>query len=77
MNDKGTGPAGDSKDTKIMQQSVEVTLTHVELAKLTKFLSEVENTPGVVKVTRLQVRPREDDAVLDAWFTVSTYYLGA
>lgn len=77
MNDKGSAPVGDSKDSKIMQQSVDVTLTHVELAKLTKFLNDVETNPGVVRVTRLQIRPRQDDAVLDAYFTVSTYYLGS
>ena len=77
MNDKGSAPAGDDKDSKIMQSSVEVTLTHVQLDKLTKFLNDVENNPGMVRVTRLQVRPRDDDAVLDAWFTVSTYYMGS
>jgi type II secretory pathway component PulM len=77
MSDKGTQPVSDDKDMKIMQQSVEVTLTHVPLDKLTKFLNDVESGLGVVKVTRLQVRPREDDNVLDAWFTVSTFTLGS
>lgn len=77
MTDKGSSAASDDKSSKIMQQSVEVTLTRVQLDKLTKFLNDVENSPGMVRVTRLQVRPREDDAVLDAWFTVSTYYLGS
>ena len=76
MTDKGSSPAG-AKDSNITQASVEVTLTKVELAKLTKFLNDVETSPGVVRVTRLQVRPRGDEAVLDAWFTVTTYYLGA
>jgi hypothetical protein len=75
MTDKGSSPAG--KDATIQQASVEVTLTKVELSKLTKFLNDVETSPGVVKVTRLQVRPRDDEPVLDAWFTVTTYYLGA
>lgn len=75
MTDKGSSAATDDKSSKLTQQSVEVTLTHVQLSQLTKFLNDVENSPGVVRVTRLQVRPREDDAVLDAWFTVSTYYL--
>lgn len=75
MTDKGSSAAG--KDTTIQQASVEVTLTKVELLKLTKFLNDVENNPGVVKVTKLQVRPRDDEPVLDAWFTVTTYYLGA
>ena len=76
MNDKGQ-TAVSTTEPKIMQSSVEVTLTHVPLDKLTKFLNDVENNPGMVRVTRLQVRPREDDAVLDAWFTVSTYFLGS
>jgi len=76
MTDKGSAPAGD-KSSKLMQSSVEVTLTHVQLDKLTKFLNDVENNPGMVRVTRLSVRPRNDDAVLDAWFTVSTYYIGS
>ena len=77
MTDKGSSPATDDKTSPVMQSSVEVTLTHVPLDKLTKFLNDVENNPGMVRVTRLQVRPRSDDAVLDAWFTVSTYYLGS
>jgi general secretion pathway protein M len=79
MTDKGTGPVGDGKDkdSKLAMQSVEVTLTRVPLDKLTKFLNDVENNPGMVRVTRLQIRPREDGDVLDAWFTVSTYYLGS
>ena len=77
MSDKGAAPLGDSKDSHIVQQSVDVTLTKVKIDKLTKFLNDVETNPGMVRVTRLQIRPREDDAVLDAYFTVSTYYLGS
>lgn len=77
MSDKGAVPLGDSKDSRIVQQSVDVTLTRVKLDKLTRFLNDVETNPGLVRVTRLQLRPREDDAVLDAYFTVSTYYLGS
>ncbi len=76
MSDKGQGPVEGSGATKLAQQSVEVTLTRVPLDKLTKFLNDIENNPGMVRVTRLQLRPREEDNVLDAWFTVSTYYLG-
>jgi hypothetical protein len=76
MTDKGSEPAGD-KTSKVVRSSVEVTVTHVEIDKLTKFLNDVESNPGIIKVTRLQVRPRKDDAVLDAWFTVSTYFMGS
>jgi len=75
MTDKGSTSASDDKSSKIMKSSVEVTLTHVQISQLTKFLNDVETNPGMVRVTRLQIRPREDEAVLDAWFTVSTYYL--
>jgi type II secretory pathway component PulM len=77
MTDKGSAPAGDDKSANLMQSSVEVTLTHVPLDKLTKFLNDVETNPGMVRVTRLSVRPRDDAAVLDAWFTVSTFYIGS
>ena len=78
MTDKGSSAVDPkNKDSTIQQASVEVTLNKVELAKLTKFLNDVETTPGVVKVTRLQVRPREEEQVMDAWFTATTYYLGA
>ena len=70
MNDKGTSPVGDSK---ITEASVEVTFTRIPLDKLVKFLQDVEAGQGLVKVTRLQLRPRSDEPVLDAWLIVSTY----
>ncbi len=73
MNDKGTQPM-DGGD-KINESSVEVTFTRIPLDKLVKFLKDVEGGQGVVKVTRLQVRPRSDEAVLDAWLVVTTYTL--
>ena len=72
MNDKGAQNIGDSK---ISEQSVEVTFTRISLDKLVKFLQEVESGGGIVKVTRLQVRPRREEPVIDAWLTVSTYQL--
>lgn len=73
MNDKGTQPLGEG--TKINESSVEVTFTRIQLDKLVKFLTELESGQGLVKVTRLQVRPRSDEAVLDAWLVVTTYTL--
>jgi len=73
MNDK---PAQILQEgTKITEQSVEVTFTRISLDKLVKFLTDVEATKALVKVTRLQVRPRTDEAVLDAWLVVTTYTL--
>lgn len=72
MNDKGAQNVGDSN---ISEQSVEVTFTRISIDKLVKFLQEVERGSGIVKVTRLQLRPRRDEPVIDAWLTVSTYQL--
>jgi len=72
MNDKGTQAL---EGTKINEQSVEVTFTRIPLDKLVKFLTEVEAGQGLVKVTRLRVTPRNDEPVLDAWLTVTTYTL--
>lgn len=73
MNDKGSQPIGEG--TKITESSVEVTFTRIPLDKLVKFLQDVELGQGLVKVTRLQLRPRSDEPVLDAWLVVTTYTL--
>ncbi|HEY3445715.1 MAG TPA: type II secretion system protein GspM [Myxococcales bacterium] len=73
MNDKGTQPL--EGGAKINESSVEVTFTRIPLDKLVKFLQDVESGQGLVKVTRLQVRPRSDEPVLDAWLVVTTYTL--
>jgi general secretion pathway protein M len=70
MNPKGEVPL---RDGKIVESSVEVTLTDVELNHLVEFLSEVERGPGVVKVTRLRLEPRPENQKITAWATVSTY----
>jgi len=71
MSDKGSQPL--EGGTKISESSVEVTFTRIALDKLVKFLKDVESGQGLVKVTRLQLRPRSDEAVLDAWLVVTTY----
>jgi general secretion pathway protein M len=73
MTDKGTQPLNEG--TKINESSVEVTFTHIQLNQLVKFLGDIEMGQGLVKVTRLQVRPRSDEPVLDAWLVVTTYIL--
>jgi general secretion pathway protein M len=70
MNPKGDVPL---RDGRIVETSVEVTLTDVELDNLVSFLSEVERGPGVVKVTRLRLEPRPDNQKITAWATIATY----
>lgn len=70
MNDKGTRPVA---ETKIVEASVEVTFTRIPLEKLVRFLTEVESSAGIVKITKLQIRPRDNEPVIDAWLVVSTY----
>src|SRR5919204_5750431 len=64
MNPKGDLPRGDGR---IIETSVEVTLTDVDLGKLVAFLADVERGPGVVKVTRLRLEPRPENEKITAW----------
>lgn len=66
-NDVGIG------DGQIVESSVELTFTDVDLRKLHDFLSMVESGPGVVKVKSLRLEPRDATDTLTAWTTVSTY----
>lgn len=70
MSPKGDVAIGDGK---IMESTVELTLTDVDLRKLTDFLRTVESGPGVVKVKNLRVEPRPSSNTLTAWVAVSTY----
>jgi general secretion pathway protein M len=65
-------PVGDGK---IVESSVELTLTDVTLGKLVDFLQSVERGPGVVKVKYLRIEPRPSDQLLTAWTTIATYKL--
>ena len=67
-NDVGIGDDG-----QIVESSVELTLTDVDLRKLHDFLSAVERGPGVVKVKSLRLEPRDASETLTAWTTVATY----
>jgi len=71
MTDKGSH----TNEAKITESSVEVTFLRIPLDKLVKFLGDVERGGALVKVTRLQVRPRKDEAVIDAWLLVTTYQM--
>jgi general secretion pathway protein M len=70
MTPKGDVGIGDGK---IVESSVELTLTDVDLMKLTNFLLSVERGPGVVKVKSLRLEPRPASKTLTAWTTISTY----
>jgi len=72
MNPKGEVPLGDGR---ILEISVELTLTDVSLRSLHQFLTSVESGPGVVKVKYLRMEPRPDNQTLTAWATISTYRL--
>jgi general secretion pathway protein M len=60
---------------KIIEQSVEVTLTDIKINRLVDFLTYVEQGPGMVKVKHLRVEPRPANETLTAWVTISTYKL--
>lgn len=72
LNPKGDTPIGDGR---IIENSVEVTLTDVKLPALVTFLSSLERGPGLVKVKRLRIEPNPSSGVLTAWATIATYRL--
>ncbi len=61
--------------TKIVESSVEVTLTDVKLNRLVEFLQAVEAGPGVVKVKYMRLEPRVANDSITAWLAVATYHL--
>lgn len=61
--------------TKIVESSVEVTLTDVKLNRLLEFLQAVESAPGVVKVKYMRLEPRVANESITAWLQIATYHL--
>jgi general secretion pathway protein M len=59
--------------SKIVESSVEVTLTDVKLNRLLDFLQSVEAGPGIVKVKYLRMEPKPAQETVTAWLTVATY----
>lgn len=59
--------------SKIVESSVDVTLTDVKLNRLLDFLQAVEQGPGIVKVKTLRMEPRPAQETVTAWITVATY----
>lgn len=72
MTPKGEVGIGDGN---ILESSIELTFTDVDLRKLTNFLLNVESGPGIVKVKYLRLEPRPASDTLTAWATVATYRL--
>ncbi|MFT3709571.1 MAG: type II secretion system protein GspM [Archangium sp.] len=60
---------------KIVESSVDVTLTDVKLNRLIDFLQAVEQGPGIVKVKTLRLEPRPAQETVTAWVTIATYKL--
>jgi general secretion pathway protein M len=60
---------------KIVESSVDVTLTDVKLNRLIDFLQAVEAGPGIVKVKTLRLEPRPAQETVTAWVTIATYKL--
>lgn len=71
----GTTVPGNASD-KVVEDTVEVNLAKLDLARLASLLQDLERGPGVVKVRRLTVRARNDDpAAVDVTIVVATYQL--
>lgn len=62
--------------SQVIEDTVEVNLPKLELARLANLLTELEKGPAVVKVRRLTLRARNDDpTAVDATIVVATYKL--
>ena len=59
--------------SKIIERSVEVTLTDVKVNRLIDFMTAVEAGPGVVKIKYLRLEPRPAQETVTAWLTIATY----
>lgn len=60
--------------TKIVESSVEVTLTDVKLNLLLDFLSALEAGPGIVKIKYMRLEPHATAENLTAFVTIATYH---
>jgi general secretion pathway protein M len=72
INPKGEVGIGDGK---ILESTMELYFTDVDLRKLTDFLRSVESGPGIVKVKYLRIEPRAASQTLTARATIATYKL--
>jgi general secretion pathway protein M len=72
MTPKGDVALGDGK---IVESSVELNFTDVNIRKLHDFLTNVERGPGVVKVKFMRLEPRPTNETITAWVNIATYRL--
>lgn len=62
----------------LVEESVEVNLPRLDMARLARLLQALEGGGGVVKVRRIRVTTRSDDpALVDVTLVVATYGLGS
>jgi general secretion pathway protein M len=58
------------------EESVEVKMEGVTLEQLVRYLHQVENSPQLLKIKRLEIKPRFDNRqILTATFRVSAFTL--
>jgi len=56
------------------ENAVEIRMEKIRLPDLTRYLFQVENSPELLRVKQIQIRPRFDDPdLLDVRFQVSAY----
>jgi general secretion pathway protein M len=56
------------------EESVEVKMEGVTLAQLVRYLHHIENSPQLLKIKRLEIKPRFDNRqILTATFRVSAF----
>ncbi len=69
-------PGTPSASEGMTEDSVEVTLVRIDLAKLARLLEALERGPGVVKVRKVRLTTRSDDPnLVDATLQVVTWQL--
>lgn len=61
--------------SKIIESTVEATLTEVKLNRLLDFITALESAPGIVKVKYIRLEPHPANETATAWLTIATYHL--
>ncbi len=67
-------PKGGDTTRYYRESTVEIKMEKVRLAELVRYLFQVENSPELLRIKLLQIRPRFDDPdLLDVRFHVAAY----
>ncbi len=67
-------PKGGDTTRYYRESTVEIKMEKVRLAELVRYLFQVENSPELLRIKLLQIRPRFDDPdLLDVRFQVAAY----